>query len=183
VQTVAAYPALTEPFHSERSKAWLEVAGEPITSTTTLVAEVAAAGHHQVAEFPEFDFDFVDREIFPLRSTTIPIDGRGVRRSVDFLLRAGNGGNDEVVVLGEAAELVSAAKHFRSSASSRSLATARPISLSSRVITEKLMALGSGMGDQVRPPDRQRHPPHCLPPVERRRRRSTDLQAPVLNPS
>jgi hypothetical protein len=91
VQAVAAYPAITEPFHGERSRAWMEKAGEPVTSTTTFVAELAAIGHHQVPEFPEFDFDFVDREIFPLRSTTIPMDGRGARRSIDLLLRAGNG--------------------------------------------------------------------------------------------
>jgi hypothetical protein len=91
VQTVAAYPKLTEPFHGERSEAWTESAGLPITSTTTFVANLAAAGHHRVIDFPELDFDFVDREIFPLRSTTIPVDGRGARRRIDLLLRDGNG--------------------------------------------------------------------------------------------
>jgi hypothetical protein len=91
VKTVAAYPAITEAFHGVRSDAWLEAAGEPVTSTTTFVANLVADGHHQVVDFPELDFDFVDREIFPLRSTTIPADGRGVRRSIDVLLRAGNG--------------------------------------------------------------------------------------------
>jgi hypothetical protein len=91
VKTVATYPATTEPFHGERSEAWMEKAGEPVTSTTTFVAELAVISHHQVVDFPELDFDFVDREIFPLRSTTIPIDGRGARRSIDLLLRAGSG--------------------------------------------------------------------------------------------
>lgn len=91
VKIVATYPAITEPFHGERSETWMEKAGEPVTSTTTFVAELAAISHHQVVDFPELDFDFVDREIFPLRSTTIPIDGRGARRSIDLLLRAGNG--------------------------------------------------------------------------------------------
>jgi SDR family mycofactocin-dependent oxidoreductase len=44
VQTVAAYPTITEPFHGERSEALLEVAGEPITSTTTFVAANDAVG-------------------------------------------------------------------------------------------------------------------------------------------
>jgi hypothetical protein len=91
VKTVAAYPTITEPFHGERSETWTERAGLPITSTTMFVAELAAAGHHQVVDFPELDFDFVDREIFPLRSATIPVDGRGPRRSIDLLLRAQNG--------------------------------------------------------------------------------------------
>jgi hypothetical protein len=91
VQTVARYPVMAEPFHGARSEAWMEKVREPVTSTTTFVAELAAAGNHQVVDFSELDFDFVDREVFPLRSTSIPIDGRGARRSVDLLLRASNG--------------------------------------------------------------------------------------------
>jgi hypothetical protein len=91
VKTVAGYPPITEAFHGTRSEAWSENGGGPVTSTTTFVANLAVAGHHQVVDFPELDFDFVDREIFPLRSTTIAVDGRGARRSIDLLLRTGNG--------------------------------------------------------------------------------------------
>src|ERR1700729_1552147 len=90
VRTVAGYPAITEPFHDARSEAWMEKVRGPVTSTTAFVAVLAAAGHHQVVDFPELDFEFVDREVFPLRTTTIPVDGRGARRSIDLLLRASN---------------------------------------------------------------------------------------------
>jgi hypothetical protein len=91
VMTVAGYPTISEAFHGVRSDAWLEAAGEPITSPTMFVANLAATGHYQVVDFPELDFDFVDREIFPLRSPMIHVDGRGARRSIDLLLRAANG--------------------------------------------------------------------------------------------
>jgi hypothetical protein len=91
VKTAAGYRKIDEPFHGDRSEKWKEEAGEPVTSTTTFVANLAAAGHHEVVDFPELDFDFVDREIFPLRSTTIPVNGRGARRSIDLLLRNGDG--------------------------------------------------------------------------------------------
>jgi hypothetical protein len=91
VKTVAAYPELTEAFYDERSRKPIEVAGDRVHSTTTFVAKLRAAGRLHVLDFPELDFDFVDREIFPLRSTTIPVDGRGARRSIDVLLRDDNG--------------------------------------------------------------------------------------------
>jgi hypothetical protein len=91
VKTVAAYPEITEAFYDGRSRKPIEVTGDRVHSTTTFVARLKAAGHHQVIDFPELDFDFVDREISPLRSTTIPVAGRGARRSIDLLLRDGNG--------------------------------------------------------------------------------------------
>jgi hypothetical protein len=86
VKTVAGYRKIDELFHGDRSERWREEAGEPVTSTTTFVAELAA-GHHQVVDFSELDFDFIDREILPLRSTSTPVEGRGARRSIDLLLR------------------------------------------------------------------------------------------------
>jgi hypothetical protein len=98
VETVAGYPALDEAFHGERpSEAWKEHAGEPVTSTTTFVANLAAGGRHEVADAPELAFDFVDREIFPLRSTTTAVGERSVRRSIDLLLRDA----DRLPVVGE----------------------------------------------------------------------------------
>lgn len=91
VEAVAAYPALTEPFHGPRSEAWMDKAGEPVTSTTTFVANMAAAVSHKVTGAPELDFDYLDREVFPLRSTTIGVGERSVRRSVDVLLRDKDG--------------------------------------------------------------------------------------------
>jgi hypothetical protein len=90
VRTVAAYPEITEAFHGARSEVWTEKKGWPITSTTTFAADLVD-GHHEVTDFPELDFDLVDREIFPLRSTTDGIDARGAGRSIDLLLRAANG--------------------------------------------------------------------------------------------
>jgi hypothetical protein len=87
VKTVAAYPEITEAFHDKRSEGWTAAAGDQVTSTTTFVANLAVAARHEVTGSPELDFDFVDREIFPLRSTTIPVDGRGAQRRIDLLLR------------------------------------------------------------------------------------------------
>jgi hypothetical protein len=98
VGTVARYPTLDEAFHGERpSEAWKEHAGESVTSTTTFVANLAAGGRHEVADHPELAFDFVDREVFPLRSTTTAVGARSVRRSIDLLLRDG----DRLPVVGE----------------------------------------------------------------------------------
>jgi hypothetical protein len=91
VETVAAYPVIKEAFHRERSDTWMEKSGDPITSTTTFVANLAAGGRHRVDGYGELDFDYVDREIFPLRSTEIAVEGRSVRRSIDLLLRDRDG--------------------------------------------------------------------------------------------
>lgn len=91
VEAVAAYPAIDEAFHGARSEAWKEKAGEPITSTTAFVANLAAGERHEVSRATDLDFEYVDREIFPLRSTEIAVEGRSVRRSVDLLLRDRDG--------------------------------------------------------------------------------------------
>lgn len=97
VEAVADYPPITEPFHGERSEAWMEKTGKPVTSTTTFVASLAAAGSHRVTGAAELDFDYVDREIFPLRSTMIGVGDRSVRRSIDVLLSD----NDDFPIVGE----------------------------------------------------------------------------------
>jgi hypothetical protein len=97
VKTVADYPAITIPFHGERSKAWLEKAGQDVTSTSTFVAKLAAARSHRVTNAGQLDFDYVDREIFPLRRTGIARADQSDRRSIDLLLRD----SDNLPVVGE----------------------------------------------------------------------------------
>jgi hypothetical protein len=87
LKTVASYPAITVPFHGVRSERWKAEAGRPVTSTTSFTANLAAEGHHRVAGHPDLDFDFVDREIFPLRSTERALEARSTRVSIDLLLR------------------------------------------------------------------------------------------------
>jgi hypothetical protein len=92
VETVAEYDDLVEPFHDEGKRVGL-VDPPPLAdlkSTDDFAAHLANEQLWPVAGGEELAFRFVDREIFPLRSTRK--DGpRAARRSLDVLLASGDG--------------------------------------------------------------------------------------------
>ena len=97
VKTVAEYPAIEESFYGERSDTWMERATGVIDSTAAFAAEIAARDVHEVAGAPpELGFRYVDREIFPLR-TTKRGGPRPARRSIDLLLAS----QDNSPIVGE----------------------------------------------------------------------------------
>jgi hypothetical protein len=99
VATVAAYPAIVDPadpasplpFHDRIDRKLPDPQpDDPIERTEHFASRLAKDGIQKVADAPELDFRYVDREIFPLR-TTAKGAPRAATRRLDLLLASADG--------------------------------------------------------------------------------------------